>query len=111
MTKLTLALVTCCLLLTEILGNPNENYLRLHQTCLRVYEKCKNNKSRLGNHDDTSIFFNEFCRSFDLGWLDASRCELLRIACFSTVRDCESPTCKNVARQMRERKLNKIKEN
>ncbi|EDX10582.1 uncharacterized protein LOC6738184 [Drosophila simulans] len=100
MLKLLLSLAIVCLFMAHIQGNPDEANRR-HKICIRTYDKCIENEARLGKQDDTSKFFNDYCRRSDSGWSDVSRCDLLRIACLSTVRDCETPTCKNVAHRMR----------
>ncbi|XP_016958879.2 uncharacterized protein LOC108030501 [Drosophila biarmipes] len=98
MSKSVLTLALCCFLMVEIQADTDRK--RLHETCMRVFGKCIKNEDKLGRQDDTSQLFNEFCRRSDSGWSDLSRCDLLRVACLSTVRDCESPTCKNVAHRM-----------
>ncbi|XP_043649965.1 uncharacterized protein LOC122617961 [Drosophila teissieri] len=100
MLKLLLSLAFVCLFMAYIQANPEEANRR-HNLCIRSFDKCIENEARLGKQDDTSKFFNDYCRRSDSGWSDVSRCDLLRIACLSTVRDCETPTCKNVAHRMR----------
>ncbi|XP_044249894.1 uncharacterized protein Eig71Ei [Drosophila takahashii] len=98
MLKRYLALTFCYLLMAQVQGSLESE--RLHKTCMRIFDKCAANEDRLGKQDDTSKFFNEFCRRSDSNWSDVSRCDLLRVACLSTVCDCESPTCKNIAQRM-----------
>ncbi|XP_039488050.1 uncharacterized protein LOC120449564 [Drosophila santomea] len=100
MLKILLSLSFVCFLMAYIQANPEEASRR-HKLCIRTFDKCIENEARLGKQDDTSKFFNDYCRRSDSGWSDVSRCDLLRIACLSTVRDCETPTCKNVAHRMR----------
>nr|AAA65117.1 L71-9 [Drosophila melanogaster]AAA74182.1 L71-9 [Drosophila melanogaster]prf//2205331G L71-9 gene [Drosophila melanogaster] len=100
MLKLLLPLAIVCLFMAHIQANPEEANRR-HKICIRTYDKCIENEARLGKQDDTSKFFNDYCRRSDSGWSDVSRCDLLRIACLSTVRDWQTPTCKNVAHRMR----------
>jgi len=66
--------------MAHIQANPEEANRR-HKICIRTYDKCIENEARLGKQDDTSKFFNDYCRRSDSGWSDVSRCDLLRIAC------------------------------
>ncbi|KAH8360793.1 hypothetical protein KR084_002282 [Drosophila pseudotakahashii] len=95
----TSPLAFCYLFMAQVEGSLENE--RLHNTCMRIFDKCAANEGTLGKHDDTSKIFNEYYRRSNSSWSDVSRCDLLRIACLSTVRDCESPTCKNIAQRMR----------
>ncbi|XP_070853031.1 uncharacterized protein [Drosophila suzukii] len=93
MSKLVLALAFCCILVAQILAQDASG----RRFCDRLFDDCRREQSTVGTEDDTVGFFNAYCGRHDRNWRKITRCELVRASCISTVRDCESPTCKVVS--------------